>query len=459
MKIPDLQTGFQILSRLPLANSRRPDAKSTISSTACCSRHRPGEVYLQLLEQTRISLCFIEEELARRYTTRRCRSEKSKQGFPGGRCHLAEGSPRLLALCAVAGTRRQHVHAERAGPDPAPLHLLHRNGDHRALSRPPGTAGRTVAEPARVLRQRRRMGHGDHPGAGFARFPWPQARTALPLIVSLLLPTWPVPTACRCRDIGLVGAGQTLVALVSLQPVLADEPLPPFVVDLMQDCGLRTSNECLHTPRTCVASTPLAWRCRSIRREKQLQQRIPPSTARPRRRLHCGKCHHLLNRLYRPWCMLRAVRANSAATMRGKVLEGLLRASRHALPHLGQGVPATGERQHLFTPGLRPLFAFRHMLDPTQMLEVRQVQLGFGGHTWEVLDQCAKRLSPAANGRRQKIEPGQLLSICPHDGKSHLLAQVAWLMQEQRAAADRRRRRAARQTTGRGSPPPGPKPG
>jgi len=77
------------------------------------------------------------------------------------------------------------------------------------------------------------------------------------------------------------------------------------------------------------------------------------------------------------------------------------------------------------------LFAFRHMLDPTQMLEVRQVQLGFGFDTWEVLDQCANGFRLLRSVVGKKVEPGQLLSICPHDGNSHLLAQVAWLMQEE----------------------------
>lgn len=65
------------------------------------------------------------------------------------------------------------------------------------------------------------------------------------------------------------------------------------------------------------------------------------------------------------------------------------------------------------------------------MLEVRQVQLGFDFDTWEVLDQCANGFRLLRSVVGKKIAPGQLLSICPHDGNSHLLAQVAWLMQEE----------------------------
>ena len=65
MKISDLQTGFRILSRLPLANAQQ--AQVEINNFLDCLLQSPpaGDVYLQLLDQTRISLYFIEEELAR----------------------------------------------------------------------------------------------------------------------------------------------------------------------------------------------------------------------------------------------------------------------------------------------------------------------------------------------------------------------------------------------------------
>jgi hypothetical protein len=65
------------------------------------------------------------------------------------------------------------------------------------------------------------------------------------------------------------------------------------------------------------------------------------------------------------------------------------------------------------------------------MLEIRQVQLGVGLDSWEVLDQCANGFRLLRSVAGKKVEPGQLLSICPHDGNSRLLAQVVWLLQEQ----------------------------
>ena len=73
MKIANLQTGFQILSRLPLANSQQAvlDINQFLDSLLLAPPE--GDVYLQLLERTRISLCFIEDELARRYTDKALR--------------------------------------------------------------------------------------------------------------------------------------------------------------------------------------------------------------------------------------------------------------------------------------------------------------------------------------------------------------------------------------------------
>ncbi|NMQ26536.1 hypothetical protein E4Q23_01420 [Candidatus Accumulibacter phosphatis] len=68
MKISDLQTGFRILSRLPLANSHQAQLEINNFLDSMLQAPPPADVYLQLLEQTRISLCFIEEQLAREYT-------------------------------------------------------------------------------------------------------------------------------------------------------------------------------------------------------------------------------------------------------------------------------------------------------------------------------------------------------------------------------------------------------
>jgi hypothetical protein len=82
MKISNLQSGFQILSRLPLANSRQAALEINYFLDSLLQTPPQGEVYLQLLEQTRISLCFIEEELAQAATsTRHCHLATSRRAL------------------------------------------------------------------------------------------------------------------------------------------------------------------------------------------------------------------------------------------------------------------------------------------------------------------------------------------------------------------------------------------
>jgi hypothetical protein len=64
------------------------------------------------------------------------------------------------------------------------------------------------------------------------------------------------------------------------------------------------------------------------------------------------------------------------------------------------------------------------------VLEVRQSQLGLHLDNWTVLDQCANGFRMLRSPAGTRIEGGQLLALCPHDGRSYLLAQVIWLMQE-----------------------------
>ena len=56
MKISDLQTGFRILSGLPLANSQQAVVEMNQFLDSLLQSPPAAEVYLQLLEQTRISL-------------------------------------------------------------------------------------------------------------------------------------------------------------------------------------------------------------------------------------------------------------------------------------------------------------------------------------------------------------------------------------------------------------------
>ena len=430
LRIADLDTGFEILSRLPLANSERAELEINHFLDSLLQAFPTGEVYLQLLEQTRISLCFIEEELARRYTNK---------ALPLGQ---SEESAFRQVVATWLKAARAYAHcAHLQGPDDRPgqaerLALIL----HRCIY----YTGMAIVEHYRA-RQQLPQGlwlnlHGYYASAeewGIATLPVADSLDAhgrsthcTAATVGLLLLELAGPYSLSISDLNLTRRWASIWApLVSLHPPAAGEPLPGLVVDLMYDAGLRGAGQCRQAENVRrLDSSRLAMQMSQAR--LQLQQRISPAQLGLGEDCTSVQCQHLLGRLYRPWCLLRAgrrFRRHSAAGT-SKVCSGF--AGMHF--HISGREFGQPESERAYSrQEFDTLFAFRHMLDPTQVLEVRQAQLGLGLDSWEVLDQCANgfRLLRSVAGRR--IEAGQLLSICPHDGHSYLLAQVAWLMQEQ----------------------------
>ena len=67
LSIPDLQTGANYLAQLPLANPPLAEKKLLEFLDALLEAPPEAGTLLALLEQARVPLHFVEEELARRY--------------------------------------------------------------------------------------------------------------------------------------------------------------------------------------------------------------------------------------------------------------------------------------------------------------------------------------------------------------------------------------------------------
>ena len=65
--IPDIPTGSAYLARLPLANPVAAEQQLLTFLDALLTDPPPADTLLSLLEQARVPLCFVEEEMARRY--------------------------------------------------------------------------------------------------------------------------------------------------------------------------------------------------------------------------------------------------------------------------------------------------------------------------------------------------------------------------------------------------------
>lgn len=429
MKIANLQTGFQILSRLPLANSQQAAMEINQFLDSLLLAPPDGDVYLQLLEQTRISLCFIEDELARRYTNKALPLGEVEEEIFRQVVATWLKAARAYAHCA------QLPHDEDGRSEAERLALIL----HRCIY----YTGMAMVEHHRA-RQEFPAGlwldlHGYYASAeewGVATLYVPDSLDSLgrgthcmAAFVSLLLCELAGPYSLSVRELDLVRrwAGNWS-PLVSVHPAVPDDILPEFVVDLMQDCGLRAAGDCPQTDHLRrLDSSRLTAQLNQVR--IQLQRRIPPAQLGLGEDCTAAQCQRLLARLFKPWSMLRATRKfrRHAATGISKMCSGF--AAIHYYISGKEFSQPESERAYS-RDEFDSLFAFRHMLEPMQHLETRQTQLGFGLDIWEVVDQCANgfRLLRSTAGKR--IEPGQLLSIYPHDGSSQLLAQAVWLMQE-----------------------------
>lgn len=430
LKISDVETGFQLLSRLPLADSQQAEIDINRFLDALLQAPPPAGAYLQLLEQTRISLCFIEEELARRFTSKALPLGEVEEPIFQRVVNTWLKAARAYAHCAqLQSADDGAAHAERLAL------ILHRCIYYTQMAIVEHHRARREVPAGLWLDL-----HGYYASAeewGVATLPVSDSLDSLgrsthcaAALVSLLLTELAGPYGISVRELGLVRRWATNWApLVSIHPVTPDEPLPQFVIDLMQDCGLRASVDCLQLENIRRLDTSrLVAQINQAR--QQLQQRTSPAQLGLGEDCTAAQCNRLLRRLAKPWALARAARQ-------------FRRHKASGISKLCAGFPA----MHYYIAGKEfsqpegtaiysrqefdSLFAFRHMVDPTQQLEVRQAQLGFTLDNWEVLDQCANgfRLLRSSAGRR--MESGQLLAICPHDGHSYLLAQVVWLMQEQ----------------------------
>ena len=99
LAIPDLDTGLTFLARLPLANPLQAEASLDQFFDSLLGTPPSALTYLNLLEQTRVPLCFVEEELARRYINKPLPlGDVEEQAFPArtemrfGRFQRCDGS-------------------------------------------------------------------------------------------------------------------------------------------------------------------------------------------------------------------------------------------------------------------------------------------------------------------------------------------------------------------------------
>ncbi len=431
LSIPDFATGSAIIARIPLANPQLACFELNVVLDSLLAGPPDVQNYFQLLEHLRLPVTFVGEELAKRYFNRPVPFGEVEDAFFRQVILLLLKTAKAYAHCAEQGApESEGPHSERFAT------LLHRCIHF---------TGTAIIEHHRARRE----------------IPWGlwldlhgYYGTAEELDVALL----PVPdmdgshngnTHCTAAYLGFVlfdmaGSAslslrdQTLVRrwaaawspLVSLHPATPGEPLPPYVIDLMQDLALRPTAECLHTDQIRrIDGSRLALQIAHLR--QQLRQRIPPAQLALGDDCTSQQCTRLLDHLGRQWSHTRAAR----------------KYRRHATTGLAR--LCTGfEEIHYFLSGkefrqpenvriysrndFENLFAFRFQENPQQPLQIQQEKAAanYSVDTWEVVNQSANGFRLVRSSCGRKMQHGQLLALCPQDSERFFLAQATWLTQE-----------------------------
>lgn len=428
--IPDFQTGSDIIARLPLANPAQAALDLERLLDSLLGAPPDGDTYFRLLEHARLPIAFVSEDLAKRYLNKPLPLGDLEEDLFEQVTALWSKAARAYAHCAENDSPEDHSpqHARRVA---------------MILQRCIHNKGMVIAEH---LRARRELPWGlwlDLHGYYASAEEWEIATLAIPdpleplgrsthvqaAYISFLLCDMAGCYSLSVREQTLARRWATYWSpLVGLRAAQAGEALPQFVVDLMQDSALRPIADCLQTEHLrCLDTSRLALQMTQIR--QQLRQRVPPAELGLGEDCSAGQCNRLLEALSRPWSQARAPRkfrrhATSGASRLCTGFEDMhfhIAGKEFEQP---ENVRTYSRREY------ESLFAFRHQVDPTQVLEVRQEQYARGLDTWEVVNQSANgfRLVRSTSGR--KMTHGQLLALCPHDGESFLLAQNTWLMQE-----------------------------
>jgi hypothetical protein len=428
--IPDLETGLQILSCLPLADAQQADIQLNRFLDSLLLTPPPAAVYLKLLEQSRLSLCFVEEALAQRYVNQSLPLASLEESY-----FRQVVATWLKAASAYAHCAQLETSADDAAHSLRLSLILHRCIYYTGMAIIEHHRARRELPPGLWLDLHGYYASAEEWGLALLAIPDaldPQGRSThcTAAFVSFLLSELAGPYSLSVRDQRLVHrwAGN-LAPLVSVRTVTPGEPLPQFVVDLMHDVGLSPVAECLQTEQLRRLDTGhLAMHLGQLR--QQLDQKMSPAQIGLGEDCTAGQCRQLLDYLSRPWSQARAPRKfRRRATSGIAKLCGGFEAMHYVIAKAEFVQP---ENVRLYSrQEFDSLFTFRHMVDPTQSLQIHQTALDFNPDSWEVVNQSANgfRLMRSIVGK--KMMHGQLLAVCPHDGEHYLLAQTSWLMQEQ----------------------------
>lgn len=427
--ISDLQSGMDYLSRLPLANPAAAERHLVRFFDALLADPPDPGILFALLEQARVPMCFVEEEMARRYHNKPLPLADEEEEYFQQVVSAWKKIGQAYALCA----RLEEPESDNAQYTALVATILHRCLYY---------TGMVILEHYRARRELP-AGiwldlHGFYETAeewGVAYTPVEdalennlQATHCAAAYATLLLIDIASPYSNSVRNLNLIRRWAGMWApLISLHRIEDDLELPPYVVELMKDAPLHPSAVTeepgpdarrLDTTRLGLQVTHML---------SQLRERITPSQLGLGEETP-GHVIALLEHLAKPW-----TQSASPRRFRRFATQGIAR------------VAVGFDAMHYFISGEQfeqpdsasaysrgefdEIFTFRERADTGAVLSIKP-KINFPFDEWAVINHSANGFRLVRSVAGQKMTHSQLLVVCPHDGEHFLLAQANWLMQE-----------------------------
>lgn len=433
LQIVDLDGGLEYLAQLSLANPVIAERQLMHFYDALLAAPPEPSVLFTLLEQSRTPLCFVEEEMARRYHNRPLPLSEDEENCFQMVIAAWRKVGKAYALCA----RLEQPDTQNPQYVALVATILHRCLYYTGMVLLEHYRGRRELPPGIWLDL-----HGYYETAeewGVAYTPVEdvlentlQATHCAAAYAALLLVEIASPYSNSVRNLNLIRRWAGMWApLVSIHQLTDDLTIPPYIVELMKDAPLHPTSpadEPEHDARRIDTSRLSLQISNTL---MQLRQRITPS------QLGLGEetsayVISLLEHLARPWGQIASTRRFRRFATQGCAYVAVGFEAMHfcvtGKEFVQPDTAATYSRSEFDT-----LFTFGERAEPGQQLVIKS-QTTLPVDEWNVINHSASGFRLTRLSAGQRIQHGQLMVIRPHDGEHFLLAQVTWLMQDDSGA-------------------------
>lgn len=429
LSITDLQSAANYLSQLPLANP--PLAENQLIEFLDALLDNPPEagILLTVLEQARVPIHFVEEEMARRYHNKPLPlSEDEDKNFQQVLSIWARMT-KAYALCA----RQQEPMPDRPNFSTMVATILHRCLYY---------TGMIILEHYRARREIPSGVWLDLHGYYETAEQWGiiytpvndslendlQATHCAAAYVTLLLIEVASPYSNSVRNLNLIRRWAGMWGpLVSLHRLDDEYEVPPYIVELSKDQPIHPTNgsDNIGADARRLDTSRLGLQLSHML--SQLHQRMTPSQLGIGEDT-TGHVIQLLEQISRPWTQTASPRRFRRFASVGTARVAVGFEAMHYFVGGAEFIQPDSARTYSRAE-FDELFTFRAQAIPGQALSIKP-RLDFPIDEWTVINHSANGFRLGRNKYGERVAHSQLLALCPHDGERFLLGQASWLMQE-----------------------------